>query len=180
MLKLFLEKEKYKPSIYRIRHYIRANGDRYNVQELVIETKESGSIRFFINCAFSANTAYSKVNGSLYTLGFGNINGVYLFNLDAELLSDIPSPIVIMNNMDGSYRSLGFVHGLPDIDHESLIDSVNILSGYNGNLAQVNSLRASLARLIIATNESIRFDIVTDAIYQVFRECNLNCVNACR
>ncbi|MFK0573534.1 ribosome-inactivating family protein [Endozoicomonas sp.] len=127
------------------------------------------SVRFFINFAFSANTSYSSVNGSLYTLGFGNRAGVFCFDLDGDLLSGISGPRNIMQNIDGSYRSLGFLHGLPEIDYADLISAVVELSEFNADRGRMNAIRGSLARLIIAINEAIRFDMVANAIDQVIR-----------
>ena len=138
-----------------IRDAIRANGPRVTLGEidLIDPTIPGKPIRMYLNFAYQSNSHLPPCSGSIYVLAFGNAGGTWHFNqpIAGLVLPGNPFP----GGISGSYANLGFPHNLPLITKENMTGAIETMFSYTGGDTG-NNLKASLARMIIATSEAIR------------------------
>ena len=147
----------YISDLSKIRDAIRANGPEVTLGEidLIDPTYQGNLIRMYLNFAYQSNSHDPPCNKSIYVLAFGNDVGTWHFDQPVEglVLPGKPFP----GGIDGSYASLGFPHNLPLITKENMTKSIDTMCFYKGKKEETNNiLKASLARMIIATSEAIR------------------------
>lgn len=149
----------YTSDIRALRSQIRANGTAPNLGVVTISHPETrNTVDVHINLAYQSNSQLPPINGSLYTVAFGNLQGIWHFNVGAigVVLPGHPFPGLL----DGSYTSLGYAHSLPNITNANLLNAVETVSHYAGAAPVGANVRNDMARLIIAVNEAVRFNQV--------------------
>jgi hypothetical protein len=145
---------------------IRANGTVPNIGIITISHPLApNTVNFHINLAYEPNSNLPPINGSLYTVAFGNLNGIWHFNVGAIGVA-LPG-VGIPGALGGDYTSLGYPLGLPNITDANLLAAVNSVAGYAGAAPVPAPVLDGLARLIIAVNEAARFSVVAGGINSV-------------
>jgi hypothetical protein len=153
----------YTSDISLLRSQIRANGTIPNIQIVTVSHPLSvNTVDLHINLAYQPNSNLPPINGSLYTVAFGNANGIWNFNVGAigVALPGVPFPGALV----GNYPSLGYNLGLPNITDANLSAAVDAVAGYAGAAPVPAQVLDGMARLIIAVNEAVRFDSVESGI----------------
>jgi hypothetical protein len=162
----------YRSDIARLRAQIRANGTLPNIGIINISHPHAASfVNLYINLAYQPNTNLPPINGSLYTIAFGNVNGIWHFNVEAIGVG-LPG-VAIPGALAGDYGSLGYPLGLPNITDSNLLAAVNAVSAYAGTAPVPTVVLDGITRLIIAVNEAVRFDLVEGGIDNILGNANL-------
>nr|WP_320049647.1 ribosome-inactivating family protein [uncultured Desulfuromonas sp.] len=153
----------YTSDISAFRGQIRQNGTLANVGIVNVSHPQSANtVDLYINLAYQANSNFPPINGSLYTVAFGNNNGIWHFNVGAIGVA-LPGA-AIPGALAGDYASLGYPLALPAITDANLLAAVNSVSNYAGAAPVPAPVLDGLTRLIIAVNEAARFDQVESGI----------------
>jgi len=156
----------YTSDIRALRAQIRANGTIPNIGVVNISHPNTpNTVNLHINLAYQPNSNFPPINGSLYTVAFGNNNGTWHFNVGAIGVA-LPGA-AIPGALGGDYASLGYALGLPNITDANLLAALNAVSGYAGAAPVPAPILDGLTRLIIAVNEAARFDEVEGGINSV-------------
>jgi Ribosome inactivating protein len=153
----------YTSDVSALRAQIRANGTVPNIE--IINISHPGTqqtVDLYINLAYQPNSNLPPINGSLYTVAFGNLTNIWHFNVGA--IGVVLPGGAIPGVLAGSYASFGYPMGLPSITDANLLAAVNAVSGYAGAAPVPIAVLDGITRLIIAVNEAVRFDSVEDGI----------------
>lgn len=153
--------DQYIKDLRKIVNAIRANGSISRLLGINIIYPGAGNLELFICAQFEQNV---RVDGSLYVLGFENDDNTFSFNIPDLLHMWGVRPVVILDAIDGSYRSLDCANALPDITFGDLISYIQALSNYRVGNFFTNNLKKSLARLIIITSESFRSNEIAQGV----------------
>lgn len=162
----------YRSDIGQLRSQIRANGTLPNIGIISVSHPNSGNtVDLHINLAYQPNSSQPPINGSLYTVAFGNNNGIWHFNVGAigVVLPGAPIP----GALGGDYASLGYALALPNITDANLLAAINAVSNYAGIAPVPQPVLDGLARLIIAVNEAARFNEVEAGIDSILGNAGL-------
>jgi hypothetical protein len=153
----------YTSDIRALRAQVRANGTIPNIGVVTISHPlAAGTVDFHINLAYQPNSNFPPINGSLYTVAFGNPNGIWHFNVGAIGVA-LPG-VAIPGALAGDYGGLGYPLGLPNITDSNLSIAVNAVFGYAGAGPVPALVLDGLARLLITVNEAVRFSEVETGI----------------
>jgi hypothetical protein len=156
----------YTSDIRALRAQIRANVTNPILGIITISHPlTANTVDLYINLAYEPNSNFPPINGSLYTVAFGNLAGIWHFNVGAIGVG-LPG-FAIPGALAGDYASLGYPLGLPNITDANLLAAVNAVSGHAGVAPILAPVRDGIARLIIAVNEAARFDEVESGINSV-------------
>lgn len=158
----------YVSDIDNLRNRIRENGTMPQLCVITISHPQTPrTVNMHLNLAFDANPNNEGINGSLYTVAFGNENGIWHFNV-GNIGVALPGQ-VFPNNINGSYRSLGFAGQLPVISDGNLKQAIEDVSRFDGDddVAVLGKVNAGMARLIVAISEAARFNKVMNDINRV-------------
>ncbi len=152
----------YTSDIRALRANIRANGTLATIKMITISHPDiTTTVDLYINLAYQQNSNFPPVNGSLYTVAFGNANGVWHFNV-GNIGVPLPGQL-FPGALTGTYASLGYPIGLPNIKNGNLANAITDVSGYVGGPVGTPVLNG-MARLIIAVNEAVRFNQVESGV----------------
>ncbi len=161
----------YISDIGQLRSQIRANGTLPNLAVINVSHPLAGNtVDLHINLAYQANSNLPPINGSLYTVAFGNNNGIWHFNVGA--IGVVLPGVTIPGALGGDYASLGYALALPNITDTNLLAAINAVSNYAGIAPVPQPVLDGLTRLIIAVNEAARFDEVEGGIDSVLGNTN--------
>lgn len=156
----------YTADISNLRAQIRANGTNPILGIVTVSHPQSAlTVDLYLNLAYQPNSALPPINGSLYTVAFGNANGIWHFNVGAIGVA-LPG-IAIPGALGGDYNSLGYPMGLPNITDANLLAAVNAVAGYAGVGPVPPAVLDGMTRLIITVSEAIRFNEVSAGINSV-------------
>ncbi|MEL7533411.1 MAG: ribosome-inactivating family protein [Bacteroidota bacterium] len=156
----------YSSDISSLRSAIRANGTRAFIQRVTIfDPNTTSEADMYVNLAFQPNSQEPPVNASIYTVAFGNNNGIWNFNV-----GNIGTPIPgnpFPGGLNGDYAGFGYPGQLPTITEMNLSAALEAVSHYHGQGPVPVDVLQGMARLIIAVNEGVRFDIVATGIESI-------------
>lgn len=153
----------YTSDISKARAQIRANGTNAILGIITVSHPMAvNTVDLYLNLAYEPNSNLPPINGSLYTVGFGNAAGVWHFNVGAIGVA-LPG-VAIPGALAGDYLSLGYPLGLPNITDANLLAAVNSVAGYVGTAPVPVPVLDGLTRLIITCSEAIRFNEVEAGI----------------
>lgn len=172
-LKLTSKNDSYKTDLSKIRDRIRQNGTLEKIEWITIKSPRTDKkVALALNIAFEPNNNKTAPDGSLYVFGFsavnllGEIHHPYFFSI-ADRDVGVANSGQRLPKINGSYTSLGYPHTLPIITEANLIDSIENLAKYRGEVNQLVNVKMGLARLIIALSEAIRFCEVKEGVNSV-------------
>lgn len=156
----------YTADISSLRAQIRANGTNPVLGIVTVSHPLAAqTVDLYLNLAYQPNSAFSPINGSLYTVAFGNANGVWHFNVGAIGVA-LPG-VAIPGALGGDYNSLGYPMGLPNITDATLLAAINSVAGYAGAAPVPVPVLDGMTRLIITVSEAARFSEVGTGINSV-------------
>lgn len=162
----------YTSDISALRAQIRANGTRPNLSIITISHPlAQHTVDLYINLAYEPNSNLPPINASLYTVAFGNANGIWNFaigNIGGVAVPGVAFP----GNLNGSYASLGYAVGLPNITDANLAAAIGAVATYPGTAPVPQPVLDGMARLIIAVSEAVRFDAIESDINGVLGNGN--------
>jgi len=117
----------YTSDIRALRAQIRANGTIPNIEIINISHPQTANtVDLHINLAYQPNSNCPPINGSLYTVAFGNLVGTWHFNVGAIGVA-LPG-LAIPGALAGDYGSLGYPLALPNITDANLLAAINLKS----------------------------------------------------
>lgn len=155
----------YTSDIRALRAQIRANGTMPTIGIINISHPQTANtVDLHINIAYQPNSNLLPINGSLYTVAFGN-PAIWHFNVGAIGVA-LPGQ-AIPGALAGDYGSLGYPLALPNITDANLLAAINAVSNYAGAAPVPPAVLNGITRLIIAVNEAVRFDDVEGGINSV-------------
>lgn len=161
----------YTSDIRDLRAQIRANGTNQTLGIITISHPlTANTVNLHINLAYQPNDKFPPINGSLYTVAFGNGNGIWHFNVGAIGVG-LPGA-AIPGALAGDYTSLGYPLGLPNITDGNLLNAINAVAGYAGAAPVPPPVRDGMTRLIIAVSEAARFVEVESGINNILGNGN--------
>ncbi len=157
----------YFSDLNKIRDAVRTNGTNVNCQHINVIHPNGVQVTLHMNMAYQANSAVPPAASSLYVVGFTNTAGQQF----ALNLLPFPCPAFqaasLALHQDGSYASLGYAHGFPNLSDATLFNSVAVVA----NVANVASFRLvqrnALAILIITVSEAVRFGSVASGMNSI-------------
>ncbi len=156
----------YTADISSLRAQIRANGTNPVLAVVTVSHPLAAqTVDLQLNLAYQPNSALPPINGSLYTVAFGNTHGTWHFNVGAI---GVPLPGALLPGaLGGDYASLGYPMGLPNITDANLLAAVNAIAGYAGAAPVPPAVLDAMTRLIITVSEAVRFDEVCAGLNSV-------------
>jgi hypothetical protein len=156
----------YIADIESLRTRIRVNGTTAQLCIITISHPHTArTVNMHLNLAFDTNSNNKRINSSLYAVSFGNENGIWHFNV-GNIGVALPGQ-VFPNNINGSYKSLGFAEQLPVVSDANLKQAIEDVSRFNGGNAVPPKVKAGMARLIVAISEAARFNKIVNDINSV-------------
>lgn len=154
----------YITDIENLRILIRKNGTKPCLEKLTISHDMTPhTVDMYLNLAFAEAPSTDIINGSLYTVAFGNKNGIWHFDVGNINVGDshvnMPGePFFKKNNLKGDYAGLRSSK-LPHISYSILCSAIQAVAQYPKKEPIADAFKY-MAVLIIAVNEAVRFDEV--------------------
>lgn len=155
----------YTSDITSLRRDVRANGTAAALALVTVSHPLAAhTVDLSINLAYEPNGAMPPIAGSLYVVAFGNPApaGTWHFAVGGV---GLPLPgALIPGGLAGSYASLGYPLGLPNLTDANLAAAVDAAATYAGAGPVAPAVLDALARLIIVSSEALRFQEVMTGV----------------